>query len=564
MKRPMRAILLLVALIFVFNIAACNNGTETTGGQTTTSGTTSQTSTTQETVDPNQKYEETVVLTSVRQIPDPSIFRNLEGMTLADNIWLDTIKEMYNIEIQYDWTVDVSNYVTRFNAMLASGDIPDFFQVPLNSLGDLIEADLIQEIGPLFDSWATENVKTIYSEAGENVILATTFNGKQMGIPFLSGGKEFSQVLWLNEKWLEAVDLDLPKTVDDVKKIAIAFATQDPDQNGANDTFGLPVHSDTSGGLMWNLGFYNAYNAYPYIWIEKDGKLAYGSIQPEVKTALANLNELYKAGAIDPEFLTQTYWSMYEPMGAGKFGMIYGPYYAVIAPINTYRAANPDSGQWVSVELPGLTGPSSVQVGSAAAANAWVINKDCKNPGAVMQLLNLWYEKFYFTDSEDTYYTFINERDGNPTYNYSPISSYREFHNLSINLGAKDIFDGKVKYEDALYLHQNTYDTVSKYIAENNAEFWWHERVFDCLTNVIKSYKDDNRYVETKNYSPPDVENNAGAEMADLYSQEMTYFTKIITGEYGLDKFDEFVELWKAGGGEKYSDYVNSWFDSIK
>lgn len=48
--------------------------------------------------------------------------------------------------------------------------------------------------------------------------------------------------MWIRSDWLEALRLETPETMRDVLEIARAFATQDPDGNGKNDTYGLGVN----------------------------------------------------------------------------------------------------------------------------------------------------------------------------------------------------------------------------------------------------------------------------------------------------------------------------------
>ena len=38
------------------------------------------------------------------------------------------------------------------------------------------------------------------------------------------------------------------------------------------------------------------------------------------------------------------------------------------------------------------------------------------------------------------------------------------------------------------------------------------------------------------------------------------YASKIISGEFELDKFDEFVERWYKNGGQAVTDRVREWY----
>ena len=57
-----------------------------------------------------------------------------------------------------------------------------------------------------------------------------------------------------------------------MRNIAEAFTTQDPDGNGVDDTYGLAVYERSLWQRLCGFdGLFNAYNAYPGIWVDKGG-----------------------------------------------------------------------------------------------------------------------------------------------------------------------------------------------------------------------------------------------------------------------------------------------------
>ena len=61
---------------------------------------------------------------------------------------------------------------------------------------------------------------------------------------------------------------------------------------------------------------------------------------------------------------------------------------------------------------------------------------------------------------------------------------------------------------------------------------------------------------------PASVYNN----YPDIQSRSLyiEYATKIIIGEYPIEKFDEFVEKWYATGGEEVTKAAREWYASVK
>jgi len=53
-------------------------------------------------------------------------------------------------------------------------------------------------------------------------------------IPYLPDGK-YGRAYWIRTDWLEALDLEVPQTVDEYEAVLRAFKTQDPNGNGEAD-----------------------------------------------------------------------------------------------------------------------------------------------------------------------------------------------------------------------------------------------------------------------------------------------------------------------------------------
>ena len=55
--------------------------------------------------------------------------------------------------------------------------------------------------------------------------------------------------------WLDKLGLEQPKTIDDFYNVPKAFKEQDPDGNGANDTYGMIVTDYLNDSLLTILLF---------------------------------------------------------------------------------------------------------------------------------------------------------------------------------------------------------------------------------------------------------------------------------------------------------------------
>ncbi|MGV7801932.1 hypothetical protein PJN14_30615, partial [Mycobacterium kansasii] len=70
-----------------------------------------------------------------------------------------------------------------------------------------------------------------------------------------------------------------------------------------------------------SVGFFNGFGGFPQIWIEDaEGQLQFGSIQPEMKEALAKLQDMFKNKLIDPEFGVKDTVKVFETVTTHKIG----------------------------------------------------------------------------------------------------------------------------------------------------------------------------------------------------------------------------------------------------
>lgn len=321
MKR--RAAAWVVALAMLTGLTACGVSESTSE----LAGSASQSAAQTVDKDPFGKYEEPITLTAVRYLQDGIEFN--EGESLENNVWSREYAETLGINLEYAWTTPQSEYAQKLNVSSASDDLPDLMWVDAAQLKRMVEDDQLADLTQVYADYAAPYTDEVLHQDGGSAMESATIGGKLYGLPHIQSGYGSTDVLWIRSDWLEALRLETPETMRDVLEIARAFATQDPDGNGKNDTYGLGVNKGliAENNLPYAVldGFFNSYHAYPSIWItDEDGKLAYGGIQPEMKDALADLQKLYAEGVIDPEFGVKDAVKVSENVNAGKVGMFYG------------------------------------------------------------------------------------------------------------------------------------------------------------------------------------------------------------------------------------------------
>ncbi|RAV15308.1 extracellular solute-binding protein [Paenibacillus contaminans] len=503
------------------------------------------------------KYDPPIELTSVNFTYGSSTkFGN--GDDMNNNPWTRHLKDTLGISVKTLWEVPSAELEQKTNLLIASGELPDFFLVTATQLVQLEKANLIEDMTNVYKQHAPDNVKQVMEQAGKEVTEAATIKGKLMGIPFTGVAKESVPLLWVREDWMKKLNLPEPKTMQDVLAISEAFTNKDPDGNGKNDTFGLAMDKDLglAGGLL------NAYHAYRSIWVkDKNGQLAYSSVQPEMKTALAKLQEMYKTGQLDKEFGVKNTAKVNEDIGSNKVGMMYSSLTAGIAPL----AGLTKDAVWKPYPAPSADGqPTLLQHPLNTFYGFWVVKKGTKHPEAVLKLADEWIKLFYLNTSDDLFKKF--NADGSISYwMNSPVKMYKSFKNAEISTHLEPLLksDKKPEADQLAKLtpeERQEYDYIQKYKAGDKSLWGWASRSeIGGSGSIVNQYIKNNQFMPNLFTAPPTpamVQKNA-----NLLKTELEVFTKIILGE-SVDLFDQFVSDWKKLGGDEMTKEVNDWYKS--
>jgi len=380
----------LVAAMLAASLAGCSSsGTKGDSGSSSApsaSGKASaETSQPEAAADPMGKYDPPIEVTAVRSIATTMKYEN--GDTIENNGWTKLYEKELGIKLKYLWAVDPSQYEQKLNVMMTTGKLPDVMPVSGAKMKQLYDAGQLEDLSGLLEKYGSEKTKELLKKDGGEGLNSATFKGQLVGLPLNPGSTDTAPLLWLRADWLKKLNLPEPKTMDDVIAIAEAFAKQDPDGDGKNDTYGLGIAKEFFGFFAGTEGFANGYGAYPGIWVkDASGNLAYGSIQPEMKTALAALQKLYAAGGIDQEFGVKNGDVLIQDVNSGKLGMLYGVHYM---PLLFQEGKNKDPNMDLRpYRLPSADGSVAKPQSAFSVAEYYVVRKGAEHPEAAIKLLN--------------------------------------------------------------------------------------------------------------------------------------------------------------------------------
>ena len=211
-------------------------------------------------------------------------------------------KDIFNIEVVTEWVSD--EYDAKINLSIAEGKLPDVFRVDALQLQQLIEADLLYDMTLVFDEFASDRVKG-YMNADMDSYYSGMSHGKLFGIPQMHWGIiDQPDFIWIRKDWKEALGLADPETMDDVVDIMKAFMTE-------YGGYGIAAEQTLDHLNLLAI----AWGAYPDMWIDVNGQIEYGSIQPEMKDAVEAWANWYSQGIISPDFVTMDFAKMNDLNG---------------------------------------------------------------------------------------------------------------------------------------------------------------------------------------------------------------------------------------------------------
>lgn len=511
-----------------------------------------------EEIDPFGKYEEPVTITAAirtagtNQIP-------FEG-----SMWDKKFKE-YGINVEIAWSADASQFDNRLNTSIASGDIPDILPgISAQPMSTLVRGDMVYDVSKVFDYLSTTNKKWLTTGAGADALDSVTIDGKVCIIPTnVTDLINNCFPLFVRKDWLDNLGLEIPKTIDDFKNVALEFTKNDPDKNNKNDTYGLTIMGQTNLIMDWGglYGFFGGYGVQPCTWYDgmlfyskdNDGNVVWDGTRPEVKEGLQLLQDLYIEGAIARDFPTMDGVKVMEDLNGGKAGMVFGVRGLPMWAINKTILNDPKA-EWYAMNMPTKDGSDAPIFAFQPVNTGYAISKKCKHPEAVIKMLNI---ATAMTDPESPMFNpdFRDTTVSGPSIIGITNPSYERVSNESLF----EALEKKDKTNIDKYMVDN-YDKVMEYIDTKDPELW---RFWNAYYP-----EEGHAWYLTFGLNKPDMlkKNEWWALPTDSMLSYLPIYkklaeetmTKIITNNAPVSDWDKMVNEWNELGGDKITKEVQN------
>ncbi len=494
-----------------------------------------------------EKYDEPVTITRAQITTALSQWEN--GDTVTDNPWTRLVKDTLNINLVDDWQADSAQYDSKLNVAIGADNLPDVFQATSTQLAQLVEADMLYDMSEVYEKYASDDVRML-EDSDPDGFESGVFDGKLYGISQQHFGLIAEvKYMWIRQDWLDNLGLEVPTTVAELEQVCEAFVHDDPDQNGLDDTYAIGFENSLGNSFKT---FAEMYHARPTIWYEnEEGSLVYGFVQPEMRDALEAARDMVKKGYISPEFTVMDTWAMFADAISGKVGILFGAsswmYSLGIDLVNNLG----EKAVFKAYALPSIDGETVLHPIPFPVSNYICVNRNCKNPEAVIKVLNA------FTDIQlnaegETYDAFINNERSwgrEPIQVLNTMDDYNQGKYIPIAMETGDTsvlnLAALSKYERCMdWANTKNPDSVGYYYQVSG------EGAYRIGVQVIDDH--EYSYDAYHGVATPTM----AAKQSSLEAMLAEGYTKIIMGE-DISNFDTLVEQWGILGGNDITSEMN-------
>ncbi len=172
----------------------------------------------------------------------------------ADNPIIQKVEELNNVRFDVTWVV-TGEADAKFNTVMASTEQPMLYVVTSGITNNANYIDMCQN-GIFWDLTDYIQNSDLFRDelTTPTALAATAIDGRNYLFPLVTSGARLG--LLYRADWLDALNakgqnLVVPTNIEEFKAMVEAFATQDPDGNGVNDTIGFAYCDDDDEELAY-------------------------------------------------------------------------------------------------------------------------------------------------------------------------------------------------------------------------------------------------------------------------------------------------------------------------
>jgi putative aldouronate transport system substrate-binding protein len=303
--------LIMIVILFQLNLSSCTSPYEISGSENQGAAT-----------DVNGKAHPVPIRVFAQQ--DPTL-------NLATNDFTRNLEDRFNVKFEWD-AVPFEGAKEKRKISIASGKYADAY-ILTTYIDQFSQEEVLRygkqgvfiPLNELIDAYAP-NIKEAMEKDPTLRAFNTAPDGNIYGLVAYSECYHCSypNKMWLNTKWLKKLNLAMPTTTEEFRKVLEAFKNRDPNGNGIADEVPLSGSTEEFGvhviPFLMNGFIYDDDKNYLSL---KNGKVDTVANKPEWKEGLKYIKSLYDEGLIDPGAFTQNA-DAYRQIGENAGAQILG------------------------------------------------------------------------------------------------------------------------------------------------------------------------------------------------------------------------------------------------
>lgn len=312
-------------------------------------------------------------------------------MTLA-------LEEKGNFDLQFEYYPSGSEATQKVELMLSAGgkDLPDVLLVGLSDkstalygeggffvpMNDYIENSSAY-ISAAVERFADKNFLAQFTSPDGNVYTAPRYTESLVN--------EYENRIWIYQPWLDALNLEVPTTLEEYRDVLMAFKEQDPNGNGKKDE--IPLMGSKAGGWLARYfdvimtTFVYADSSRNFMVVNDDQTISLAYMTEEWKEGLRYMTDLCANGLLSPVSFTQDDTQAYQILNSPDADLVGS------VMCGSPSGLNPDSERRLGFKT---IAPFKNEDGEQTAiwkpttvSNGGYITKNCENPEAAFRFLDL-------------------------------------------------------------------------------------------------------------------------------------------------------------------------------
>lgn len=317
-----------------------------------------------------------------------------------------------NVGITIDWNCMSDSLSEQVNIRIAGGELPDAFMGVGFSNYDLSNYGsdgTFIDLTPYLTEEYMPNLTKIL-EKNPNIRSAITMSdggiyglpsGEKMGTAGIGADEDYSiytipQFSMINKAWLDELELEVPKTLDELHSVLKAFKDHDMSAKYYGNAAGSTIPMST-GFDQWCWGQNIFYAGFGFTnWpndvcndliLNQDEKVEFVCTTDNYRNAITYFHDWYAEGLIDKEMFSQSDTQLIAKCSQGYVG------------VATWWYIEELMGDYAKdyVFLPILDGPDgthhvTVRTGGGTNSGNLSITSKCKSPVNLLKFFDQWYD----------------------------------------------------------------------------------------------------------------------------------------------------------------------------